>query len=288
MKFTMFASGSKGNSFLAESRKTKILIDCGTTRKYLKNCMDAVHVSVSDLDAVVITHAHSDHVSQIAMFKDCRIYSPVKLPDISAEIVRPGMDIEIGDMILSPLALSHDASNTTGYILKCQNEQLDYVTDTGYLNSAYYPALKNADYIIMESNHDISMLMESRRPQYVKSRICSDYGHLCNEDCARILDQIVTERTQSIILAHISQEANTCEKALAVNREYLLKQHAGKLNPALMLHAAGQYEMIQGGEDNEKVDSSSCCCAIGLEYMSERVGGGHTDAALCQPDCLRK
>lgn len=288
MKFTMFASGSKGNSFLAESHRTKILIDCGTTRKYLKSCLDAVHVSIEELDAVVITHAHSDHVSQIGMFKNCRIYSPVQLPDLNVQTVSPKEDIAIGDILLTPLALSHDAANTTGYILKCQNEQLDYVTDTGYLNSAYYPALKNADYIIMESNHDIGMLMGSRRPQYVKSRICSDYGHLCNEDCARILDQIVTERTRSIILAHISQEANTCEKALEVSREYLLKQHAGKLNPALMLHAAGQYEMIQGGEDNEKVDSSSCSCALGMEYLSECVGGGYTDAALCRPDILRK
>ncbi len=106
-------------------------------------------------------------------------------------------------MRFTPIALSHDALNTVGYIVENGIEKLVYITDTGYINEKHIPRIKDADYIVLESNHDVQMLMATSRPQFTKQRIYSDTGHLCNEDCAAVLDQIVTEKTKMIILACI-------------------------------------------------------------------------------------
>ena len=89
--------------------------------------------------------------------------------------------------------MSHDCENTVGYLIECGNEKLVYVTDTGYIKKEVKDYLKDADYYIFESNHDIEMLMQTKRPVYVKQRIINDYGHLCNEDSAHILSEVISE-----------------------------------------------------------------------------------------------
>lgn len=267
MKFSLLCSGSKGNSFLLEDAGTKVLIDCGSTKKYLMDALDKNDTKVEDLDALVITHDHSDHISQIKHFKDIDIYSPIEIDDIETFQVRPLQKFTINNLIFTPIALSHDAPNTTGYIIEDGIEKLVYVTDTGYINERYITLMKGCDYIILESNHDVDMLMHTHRPQFLKQRIYSDEGHLNNEDCAQVLDRVVDENTKMIILAHISQEANTREKALETTKE-ILKKHIGQLHKDCILCAAGQFEMIQKGETNEEVDPGSVSCIIGLEHLS--------------------
>ena len=111
--------------------------------------------------------------------------------------------------------------------------------------------------------------MRTRRPQYLKARICGDDGHLCNEDCAEILTKIVSPNTRHIILAHISQEANTRERALYVSSERLLAEKL-PLHPSLMLSAAGQFERIQRGFGNEEMDPGTVCRPVGLESHINR------------------
>ena len=267
MQFALIASGSKGNCFLLRDGTTKIMVDCGTTRKYLFDSLEKLGVAASDLDAVLVTHDHSDHVSQIRFFRDMVVYSPVELYDVETLRVDPLRRFHVNSLEIMPLALSHDAPNTVGYVFDNGAERLVYVTDTGYFHGSYIPLARGADYIVMESNHDIGMLMRTRRPQYLKMRICSDYGHLNNEDCADILDKIVNENTKMVILAHISQEANTRELALSVSRQGLLA-HEGRLDPGLLLCAAGQFEMIQKGWNDEKNDPGACYCAIGMEHLA--------------------
>ncbi len=272
MRFALLASGSKGNCFVLMDEALMILVDCGTTKRYISGCFDELGISVSDLDAVLITHNHTDHISQLKMFSGCRLYSPCRL-DYPSIPVRPMEKIQIQHMTVTPLALSHDAEHTAGYIFETWQEKLVYITDTGYVKDEYLKLLKGADYIILESNHDSEMLMNTRRPYYVKMRIASDEGHLCNEDCASILDEITTGKTRMIVLAHISREGNTREKALAVTEAALLK-HKGELNRELMLCAAGQYEMIKGGSwPNEKTDCGSVCCPVGMEHLAYLAAG---------------
>ena len=272
MKFSLLASGSKGNSFFLQSGETKVLIDCGTTKKYLINALKMCGVDICDLDALVITHDHSDHVSQIRHFKDVAIYSPVEIVDIETFHVRPLQKFTIGELVFTPIALSHDALNTTGYIIENGVEKLVYVTDTGYVQERYIPLMKGADWIVLESNHDVEMLMHTSRPQFLKMRIYGDDGHLNNEDCAEVLNSIVTENTKMIILAHLSEQANTREKALQVSKDVLLHQHVGALNDHLLLCAAGQFEMIRKGETDEEMDPGSVFCAIGMEHHFNGTG----------------
>lgn len=268
MNFALLASGSKGNCFLLKDEGTVLQIDCGTTKKYLNACFEQLHHSIEDTDALLITHDHSDHISQIRMFADLNIYSPVELDGIDSFRVRPLQIFNVGSLQITPIALSHDALNTTGYVIENGQEKLTYITDTGYLNERYFPLIAGSDYIVMESNYDVGMLMQTRRPQYVKARINSDEGHLNNEDCASILNHVITDNTKEIILAHISQEGNTREKALhTVCRT--LEQHQGPLNPQLLISAAGQFEMIRKGEKDEENNPGSVSSTISMECMAD-------------------
>ncbi len=272
MEFALLASGSQGNCFVLRDDETVIMIDCGSTKKHLLASFEKIHLQFSDIDALLVTHDHTDHVSQLRHFLHQDIYSPIDLPDAEVFTVRPNRSFVIGSVQITPIALSHDALNTTGYILENGFEKFVYITDTGYVNQKYMPLLKGADYIVMESNHDTAMLMRTSRPQYVKSRIISDQGHLSNEDCAGVLNAIITEKTKMIILAHISRQGNTREKALEVNRNYILENHDGPLHKDLVLCAAGQHEMIRKGFDDEERDLGTVSCRLGMEYLADTKG----------------
>ncbi len=268
MEFALLASGSKGNCFVLRDGGTSVMIDCGTTKRYLFENLAKAGFVKEELDALLITHDHSDHISQIRHFSDLPVYSPVEIEGVDVFRVRPLQSFAIEALRITPVALSHDAPNTTGYVIENGLQKLVYITDTGYVNERYMNMLTGADYIVMESNHDVRMLMGTRRPQYLKARIYSDQGHLCNEDCAAVLDRIVTENTKMIILAHLSQEANTRELALQVSRE-ALHRHEGKLSRGLMLCAAGQYEMIRKGNADEEMDCGTVYCAAGMEHLAD-------------------
>ena len=264
LEYALLASGSKGNCCIIRDDQTVVMIDCGTTKKYLYEQMRQIGIRPDEIDAVLITHDHADHISQIRHFADRNIYSPVEIADIEAFRVEPLRIFTVGSLRVTPLALSHDAPCTTGYVLDNGQEKLVYVTDTGYLRDKYFPLLYGARTIILESNHDVPMLMRTRRPQYIKARICSDDGHLCNEDCAAILTKITGRATKHIILAHISQEGNTRQRALDVTAGKLLASGI-QLDPELIVSAAGQFERIQRGFGDEKVDPGSVCRPVGME-----------------------
>ncbi len=265
MEVDLLASGSKGNACIVKDGTTCILIDCGTTKKYLFSALEKVGISLDEIDALLITHDHSDHVSQIKHFSSLPVYSPVSLPDIDSFEVRELKSFVIETLKITPIALSHDALHTTGYIFESGEEKLVYITDTGYVPQKYFPILKGADMYIMESNHDVDLLMHTRRPQYVKARIYSDEGHLNNEDCADVLRQLVTKRTKTIFLAHISHEGNTRELALHTTVKAL--KSSSEIRNGLVVCAAGQFEILKKGESDEESDCGTVSYRFGMEHM---------------------
>lgn len=267
MGFALLASGSKGNCFILQDEHLSLAVDCGSTRRWLSQCFAALHLRPEELDGLLITHSHSDHISQLKLFAGRNIYSPVPLPGWKCVHVEAGVPFLLQHMTITPLALSHDAPETVGYVFENWQEKLVYITDTGYLKQEYLPLLKGADYIILESNHDSEMLMETSRPQMLKMRIAGDSGHLSNPACAQILTQIVTPKTRSIFLAHISQEANTRELALQTTVA-ALQEHPGQLNPHLWVAAAGQYEILKGGAWHEEGSYGTCGWTDHLEHHS--------------------
>ncbi len=247
MKFTILASGSKGNCAIIESKSTKIIIDCGTTMTYLKKSFAEVGFDYKSADGILITHSHSDHIGQIKMFRDLDVYSCFSISGIQKWYqVVPNQVFRIKDLTILPLHLSHDAELVTvGYIIFDGEETLVQMTDTGYVSDKNLNLIKNATYYIFESNHDPEMLMKTSRPFLTKQRIASDYGHLSNEDAAKVLCQCVNEDTKEIVLAHISQEANTYQLAYATAKSAL--SECGKLRDDLKLKAVEQYEIYEGG-----------------------------------------
>ncbi len=266
-QFAMLSSGSKGNCFVVKDGTVCIMIDCGTCMRYVKDSLEEFGSCVQEVDAVLITHDHKDHISALKVMKDRPIYAPVELKGFTCGKVVADAVFFVKHVKVTPIALSHDAPNTVGYVLENGSEKLVYITDTGYVKEAYYPLLKGADYIILESNHDVEMLMESSRPAFLKQRILGDEGHLNNEDCAKILSCIIGAKTKMIVLAHGSQEANTVELAMEATMK-MLKSYEGELHESLVVAVAEDRTMLVGGAYAEKVEVCSGNWTSLLEFVS--------------------
>lgn len=257
MQFDLLCSGSKGNSCLIRHNNHSFLIDCGpSSKKYIVQALNSVGSSLEDIEAVLITHSHKDHTRQLPLFREIPVYSYChfffrdreKKPIYFNRIpIHPDRPFELFGITITPILLSHDAGPTVGYLLDDGKERLVYVTDTGYFKNRYHPMLRNATYYIFESNHDVQMLMDSKRPMVVKQRILSDEGHLNNEDSAYHLVQMAGKDTKQIILAHISQEANTPQKALEALQKAI--KRSGRDLSHVELKAAGQFEVISSNKE---------------------------------------
>ena len=215
MFFDVINSGSKGNATLVFTQEATILIDVGTTVKVIEEELAKYHKTISDIDAVLITHNHIDHIRSLKSFSPKKIYALEKtVPGSLSNVIKIKEPFKVKDAVITAFPTSHDAINPCGYMIESDQERLVYMTDTGTYLSNNTPVIKNPDYLIIESNHDIRMQLLTHRPMELIQRIFSDYGHLCNEDSAFAALEIIGDKTQEIILAHLSEEANTPECAL--------------------------------------------------------------------------
>lgn len=225
MRIDILCSGSKGNCTLIRTKRTAIMLDCGAaSKKYITNSLKQVGMDPDDIQAMLITHNHSDHIKQLRHFSNMPVYAycglnirdPKKNPvKLLYHHIQPLHSFYLGDLFITPIPLSHDAGPTVGFVIVGpQKEKLVYITDTGYVHSDLIPLLADADYYIMESNHDVQMLMDSDRSMWLKQRILSDTGHLSNQYSAGLLCQLITPHTRNVVLAHLSEETNTPRLAL--------------------------------------------------------------------------
>ena len=215
MKVCVLSSGSKGNTTYIESSNTKILIDIGNSAKYVKEKLEGIGVEPEEIDAVLITHTHVDHIKGLKVFEN-KYNKPVYITDIMLKsldflnnYVFLKNEFDIGDMHITTIKTSHDAPDSRGYIIVSGNDSIVYITDTGYINRKYFEILKNRNIYVMESNHDIEMLNNGNYPFNLRQRILSDKGHLSNYDSAKYLSSFIGSRTKYIILAHLSEDNNT-------------------------------------------------------------------------------
>lgn len=245
MKFALLASGSAGNCCVIKENDTSIVIDCGTTKKYLMESFNQISYDYKDTNAILITHTHSDHVAQIKMFNDIPTYATQEIKTDHLNAITPFEEFDVLDLHITVLPMSHDCEGTVGYVIESQDEKLVYITDTGYIKDEVKQRIVNADYYIFESNHDIEMLMQTNRPVFLKQRIIGDAGHLCNEDCANIIGDSLGVNTKEIILAHISREGNTRAMALETLETQLRKRN--KLHDDLKCYPAEQFGIYIGG-----------------------------------------
>lgn len=248
MKFALLASGSKGNCCLIQDQDSSIVIDCGSTKTYLKQCFETLKCNPLHSDALFITHTHRDHISQLKMFNDITTYARCDLDTDYFHNIEALSEIQIKTLKVKEIPLSHDSGICSGYIIENEHRKLVYITDTGYVKEEYLPLLQNADYYIFESNHDIEMLMQTNRPMYIKQRIIGDKGHLCNEDSAYLLSRLIGEKTKEVVLAHISEEGNHRGKAKDVLIEILNDKRIDCSN--IKITSAPQFQIIAGGDED--------------------------------------
>ena len=250
MYFNIVASGSKGNATLVISKNSVILIDLGITLLRLKEGLKEINKELKDIDAVIFTHNHSDHLNGLKCISPKKMYAlKGTLPSSLSNVVDLFKPFIIKDFKITPFPTSHDATNPCGYIIEADDEKLVYMTDTGVLVDGVMDYIKNPDFLIIESNHDIAMEYKTGRPLILIQRIIGDHGHLCNEDSAFIASDAIGDKTKEIILAHLSEEANTPEVALESYRNVF--KYKGIDFDRYNIRCAKQYESLLGGNLNE-------------------------------------
>lgn len=256
MKVQILASGSKGNSTLVETETTKILIDLGINYRQLKNRLDYINLSPHDINGVIITHTHTDHIGGVASFvakTGAKVYSANKnYSELSKVINEENIEIingsfSLGNLNITIFNLSHDVP-VIGLLIKENDTELVYITDTGYINKKYYEQLKNKDIYILESNYDEEMLLNGPYPQLLKQRVIGDSGHLSNKMSAKFLSKVIGEKTKYIYLAHISENNNT--PALAYDTvATIIKEKGFNIDKLLVANQHEISEIIEVNDD---------------------------------------
>lgn len=233
MKVCVLSSGSKGNSTLVITDKVKILIDLGTTTSYVEAALNNLNVDVKEISHILITHSHVDHIKGLKVF--IKRYNPVILV---TEDMKNVLEKELGnfryeyyedkkaiidDLIVNVIKTSHDAEESIGFVLTNNNSSMVYITDTGYINQKYFKILSNNNLYVLESNHDIKMLMDGPYPYYLQQRVRGDKGHLSNKQASDYLCKFIGDNTRKIVFAHISEHNNSYEKVIETFNEELSK-----------------------------------------------------------------
>ena len=226
-KLCPLLSGSSGNSYYLGSAGRGVLIDCGRNAKQLEIALQANDISPSSIEAIFITHEHSDHVSALRVFASrykLPVYASKGTSDalVSKGLVNDKVRLipmsegraELDSMLVTAFPISHDCAQGTGYLIETgDGRKTAIATDTGIITPEIRSAITGCDTVVLESNHDVGMLQCGPYPYILKKRILSDLGHLSNEMCAEIAVELVNSGTTRILLAHLSRENNIPELA---------------------------------------------------------------------------
>ena len=222
MKILPIASGSTGNCMLLDMNNRVILIDLGVSASMLKAALTANGYQFESIEAVLITHTHSDHIKGLEVCMK-RIKAPIFMSHTSKDKLMmeraTPLNYSVKTEILpglwvTAIRTSHDCAGSVGYKIETEDSCFGYLTDLGHIPESTMELLFGAECIVIESNHDEEMLRYGRYPAYLKKRILSDEGHLSNDACAEAVARFADRGTRHFFLAHLSQENNRPDLAL--------------------------------------------------------------------------
>lgn len=237
LRFTSLASGSSGNATLIEARSgeherpTRLLVDCGLPLRRLTAALAERGCTPADLDAVFVTHEHSDHLGGVRVLQR-RYGTPVWASRgtwaaatahlgetaVAAHVASHDSRITIGALELLPFAVPHDAAEPLQLVCRAGDARLGIVTDLGEPNAVVAQALQGCDALLLECNHDRTMLDQGRYPVWLKRRIAGVRGHLANDQSAALLDACRHRGLRHVVAAHLSRHNNEPARALAALR----------------------------------------------------------------------
>ena len=231
--FCPLASGSKGNAIYLGTEKTKILIDAGISVKDLTARLQTINVDLSEIEAVLITHEHGDHIRGLSALCS-RLGIPVFANKETAQAIIPlcrevpkfkifstGETFLFGDIEIHPFSIQHDAMDPVAFTFQFDGLKVGLCADLGFASSLVLSRLQLCDYLYIEANHQPSMVHSSTRPMVYKQRVLSRQGHLSNEESALVISSVYHDKLKHVYLAHLSSECNTPELALKIVGEML-------------------------------------------------------------------
>lgn len=229
MRLCSIASGSSGNCIYAGTEATHVLVDAGISGKRVENGLKELGLCARDLDGILVTHEHNDHVSGLGVLSrryGIPIYATAKtadairgckslgaIPDGLFYEVRADEPFRIKDLTVNPMRISHDAADPVGYRFFYGNKRAAVCTDLGTYNDYTVECLKGMDVLLLEANHDVNMLQVGSYPYLLKQRILGNRGHLSNENSGRLLSRVLHDNLKKVVLGHLSHENNLPELA---------------------------------------------------------------------------
>lgn len=252
--FCSLYSGSSGNSLLVETSNTKILIDAGESAKKITSALSSLGIKPSQIDGIIVTHEHSDHVRGLGTFSkkyDIPVFANSKTFDAMKEQVEKIGEkninkftveekFEIGDLQIFPFKIPHDAANPCGFNLTYNNDKISIATDIGHMTSNIIHKLENSSFILLESNYDPEILKCSSYPYLLKKRISGPNGHLPNAEAGKAISYLMNNGLKEVMLGHLSKENNFPELAYKTVVEELMENKMD--SSKIKINVASRYE----------------------------------------------
>ena len=251
--FLSLVSGSSGNATLVSDGNTKLLVDCGMSQKKLCAALSLIGISPEELDGLLITHEHSDHIKGagvvsrkygLPVFATAETHRclDIGLDGENIKYLSPDVDFEVGTIGIRPFSIPHDAANPVGFNFFCKGNKLSLATDIGAMNDYILEHLKGSLAVLLEANHDVDTLKNGRYPAVLKRRILSDTGHLSNIDAAKTAVFLASSGTRHIMLGHLSGENNT-PRAAYTTVSNTLTENGFVTDKDVALSVASRYEV---------------------------------------------
>ncbi|MDR3566285.1 MAG: MBL fold metallo-hydrolase [Negativicutes bacterium] len=260
MQIHVLASGSTGNATFIKMGGANILVDAGISARRIKQSLAAIGTAVEDLDGVLITHEHRDHVCGLKTLSR-RYHLPIYTrpatwnamdscevpPECQLEL---GESLDLGEVKIEPFSISHDAADPVGFRFYQGRSKCALATDLGFVTDSVKKALALSDALVLEANHDVDMVKQGSYPWFLKQRILSNRGHLANTDTGWTLARLARKSHCHVFLAHLSQENNHPDLAENTVASILTEQGC-RLGTDLTLHITHP-DRAAGMEDNQE------------------------------------